>query len=47
MSALFAAALFGLAATATDAAPPSAPKPVLMVLTSHATKGSTGQPTGF
>ncbi|MEG3790680.1 type 1 glutamine amidotransferase domain-containing protein [Lysobacter sp. CCNWLW3] len=47
MSALFAAALFGLSAAATGATPPSAPKPVLMVLTSHGTKGSTGQPTGF
>ena len=45
MTALFAAALFGLSAAATP--PPAAPRPVLMVLTSHGTKGSTGQPTGF
>ena len=45
MTSLIAAALFGLAATAAQ--PPAAPKPVLMVLTSHGTKGSTGQPTGF
>jgi putative intracellular protease/amidase len=49
MTSLFAAALFGLATTATASGPTPAPagKPVLIVLTSHGTKGSTGQPTGF
>ena len=47
MTSLFAAALIGLAASAAGPAPTSATKPVLIVLTSHGQKGSTGQPTGF
>lgn len=50
MTALLAFAAFGLAAAVSDA--PSTPtpavaKPVLIVLTSHGTKGDSGQPTGF
>lgn len=45
MNSLLASLLLGMNATAT---PPSAPlKPVLVVLTSHGSKGSTGKPTGF
>lgn len=48
MTSLLAAAMFGLAASASGAQTPDpAAKPVLMVLTSHGTKGDTGQPTGF
>ncbi|MFP2904797.1 type 1 glutamine amidotransferase domain-containing protein [Pyxidicoccus sp. 3LFB2] len=50
MSVLLAASLMGLAAAPTTPAtklPRSAPAPVLIVMTSHATKGSTGEPTGF
>lgn len=48
MSLILAVAL-GLSAPATapDTTPGSAPRPVLIVLTSHATKGSTGEPTGY
>lgn len=49
MSVLLAAALFGVASvSATPPAAPAAPtKPVLLVLTSHGIKGSSGEPTGF
>ncbi|WP_226469336.1 type 1 glutamine amidotransferase domain-containing protein [Luteimonas panaciterrae] len=48
MTSLLAAAMFGLAASASGTQTPDpAVKPVLMVLTSHGTKGDTGQPTGF
>jgi putative intracellular protease/amidase len=46
MTSLLAATLLGLAATTSTGTPP-APKPVLIVLTSHAAKGDTGQPTGY
>ncbi len=42
---LLLSALLGMAATAP--AQPAPPKPVLIVLTSHGTKGSTGEATGF
>ncbi|MCY1034783.1 type 1 glutamine amidotransferase domain-containing protein [Corallococcus sp. BB11-1] len=47
MSSLLAASLVGMAAAAAPTVKPSAPAPVLIVMTSHATKGSTGEPTGF
>ncbi|HZV37429.1 MAG TPA: type 1 glutamine amidotransferase domain-containing protein [Pseudoxanthomonas sp.] len=43
---LLLAAAVGLAATAGPNSQP-APKPVLIVMTSHGVKGDTGQPTGF
>jgi putative intracellular protease/amidase len=42
---LLLAAVLGLSAPVETAAP--APRPVLIVLTSHGTKGATGQPTGY
>lgn len=47
MTSLFTAALLSLAATTASAEVPATPKPVLVVLTSHATKGDSGQPTGY
>jgi putative intracellular protease/amidase len=44
---LLFATLVGLSAPAVAPADPPAPRPVLMVLTSHGTKGGTGQPTGY
>lgn len=45
MNSLLASLL--LAMNATAAPPATPPKPVLIVLTSHGTKGKTGKPTGF
>lgn len=45
MNSLLATLLLGMNASATPPATP--PKPVLIVLTSHGTKGKTGKPTGF
>ena len=42
---LLLAAMFGLSAPVETTPPP--PRPVLIVLTSHGTKGATGQPTGY
>ncbi|WP_233602124.1 type 1 glutamine amidotransferase domain-containing protein [Corallococcus sp. CA047B] len=49
MSSLLAASLLGMATAAAPTVKPTAPSlaPVLIVMTSHATKGSTGEPTGF
>lgn len=45
MNSLLASLLLGMNAGATPPATP--PKPVLIVLTSHGTKGKSGKPTGF
>ncbi|TDR39206.1 putative intracellular protease/amidase [Tahibacter aquaticus] len=45
MNSLLASLLLGMNTTATPPATP--PKPVLIVLTSHGSKGKTGKPTGF
>lgn len=49
MTSLLASALLGIATStgAIDAAAHPPIKPVLIVLTSHGSKGHTGQPTGF
>lgn len=50
MTTLFSSILLSLAATSAApqaSVPADPPKPVLMVLTSHATKGSTGEATGY
>lgn len=50
MNTLLSSLLLGLAATAATGEPPrpaASPKPILMVMTSHATKGSTAEPTGY
>lgn len=44
---LLLATAVGLATAATPNPAKPAPKPVLIVMTSHGVKGSTGQPTGF
>ncbi|HEY5972730.1 MAG TPA: type 1 glutamine amidotransferase domain-containing protein [Pseudoxanthomonas sp.] len=44
---LLLATAVGLATAATPNPAKLAPKPVLIVMTSHGVKGSTGQPTGF
>lgn len=44
---LLLATLVGLSTPAVASQNPPAPRPILMVLTSHGTKGSSGQPTGY